>query len=228
VRFDALVFDVLGTVVDEDAALLRAATKLLDSADLDSDVAEVFARLWAAEETQRMDAVRHGERAWASHDELRAEALRFVVSDYPDGDFADDALEEAALFGRQIEPWPDSVAALEAIRGVCPVFALTNGSAATMAEMSDRTGLRWTRLISADEVHTFKPSPQMYEWMRVRGGLDTGRTLFVAAHPWDLDAAKRLGYRTALVLRPGVVGSTGDYDHEARDLNEIAQLVLAV
>ena len=172
-----------------------------------------------------MDAVRHGERPWASHDELRAEALRSVVTNHPEGNFSVDALEEAALFGRRVEPFADSVPAVETMRGDHPVFALTNGSAATMAEMSERTGLEWTQLISADEVQTFKPNPEMYERMRVRGGLEPGRTLFVAAHPWDLDAAKRHGYRTALVLRPGVLRSAGRYDYEARDLNEIAEMV---
>jgi 2-haloacid dehalogenase len=191
VRFGAIVFDVLGTVVDEDAALRRATAELLDSADVDSAVVDAFAQQWAAQETQQMDAVRHAKRSWASHDELRAEALRSVVTNYPDGSFSVGALEEAALFGRQVEPWADFVAALEAMRGDHPVFALTNGSAATMAEMSERTGLEWTQLISADEVRAFKPSPEMYERVRVRGGLEPGRTLFVAAHPWDLDAGSR-------------------------------------
>jgi 2-haloacid dehalogenase len=87
VRFGAIVFDVLGTVVDEDAALRRATAKLLDSADVDSAVVDAFVQQWAAQETQQMDAVRHGERAWASHDELRAEALRSAVTITPTATF---------------------------------------------------------------------------------------------------------------------------------------------
>jgi hypothetical protein len=71
--FDAVVFDVLGTVVDEDAGRLHATTKLLGSPDEGS--AAAFAEQWATRETELVDAVHRGERSWVTQDDLGAEAL---------------------------------------------------------------------------------------------------------------------------------------------------------
>jgi 2-haloacid dehalogenase len=226
-EFDGVVFDVLGTVVDEDAALRRAAADLLEPAHLDAAEVESFARRWEACEAELMDAIGDGARSWSTHDVIRSEALRDVVERLPHDGLSSRALDEAASFGRRIEPFAESVKAVTVLRRDHRVIALTNGTRATMIEMSDRAGLEWTRLISADEVRAFKPSPLMYEQARVGGGLEPGRTLFVAAHPWDLDAAETHGFRTALVLRPGVPSSAGRYDYEVRDLSEIADLLTA-
>lgn len=224
--YEAVVFDVLGTVVDEESARRQAIATLFGSANADGNGVEPFTEAWEALETEWIGAVASENRAWATCDDMRAEALHDVASRHPEILFSTDALTRAALFGRDIQPWADSVHAINALHASCPVFALTNGSAPTMAEMSRRTGLNWTELISADEVETFKPNARMYERPRVRVNVDPRRTLFVAAHPWDLDGAKLHGYKTALVLRPGVIAQSG-YDHVVQDLNGIAALFAA-
>ena len=221
--YDAVVFDVLGTVVDEDAARKRAAATLFASVSSSGDAVEPFALAWDAVESDLIGGVASGRGPWATRDVICLNALQDTVRRHPDVSFSPEALTEAALFGRDIEPWAESVRVIDALRAERPVIALTNGSAPTMAEMSRRAGLRWTELISADEVETFKPNPRMYERLTSRGIADPHTTLFVAAHPWDLDAAARHGYRTALVLRPGVPAQAG-YDHLVDDLDGIAAL----
>lgn len=219
-----MVFDVLGTVVDEESARKTAAAQLLASAASHNDAVR-FAEEWAVSETERIDAVAHGHHPWSSCDEIRADALRTVASRSPDPDLSGDALRAAALFGRDIRPWPDSVEAVDALRSRCPVFALTNGSRSTMTEMFRRTGLAWTELVTADEVCTFKPNARMYERLASATAVHPNTTLYVAAHEWDLDAARGHGYSTALVRRPGVV-EHARFDHIIQDLNEVVGLLI--
>lgn len=219
-----MVFDVLGTVVDEASARRSAAAQLLASTASRDDIVR-FSEEWEGLETQQIDAVAHGHSQWSSCDEIRADALRSVAIRHPRAEWRESTLHTAALFGRDVRPWPDSVRAVDTVRSHCPVFALTNGSRSTITEMSRRTGLTWTKLITADEVGTFKPNARMYERLGSTTSVDPSTTLFVAAHPWDLDAARRHGYNTALVRRPGVV-ERALYDHDVADLDGIVSLFI--
>jgi 2-haloacid dehalogenase len=66
----------------------------------------------------------------------------------------------------------------------------------------------------------------MYLLPSTKLGIDPKDALFVAAHPWDLDGAAEHGYRTALVLRPGVSAPAEAYDYQAVDLGELADLLV--
>lgn len=223
-RYKAVVFDLLGTIVDEVPARRSAVAELLSSTVVHDGVVR-FAEEWEGLETEQIDAVAHGRSQWSSCDEVRADALRAVASHYPRVGFVESALRTAALFGRDARPWPDSVRAVDILRSRCPVFALTNGSRSTITEMSSRTKLTWTELVTADDVGTFKPDARMYERLETVTAVDASTAVFVAAHPWDLDGARRHGYRTALVRRPGVV-ERAMYDHDVQDLNGIVSLFI--
>jgi 2-haloacid dehalogenase len=47
----------------------------------------------------------------------------------------------------------------------------------------------------------------------------------VAAHPWDLRGAAAIGYRTALVRRPGVDDDGAEFDLVVTDLAELADVL---
>ena len=216
----ALVFDVLGTVVDEDASVRRAVSELLG--DVDTPTVDAFAAQWSSRHAGLLEAVRAGERSWSSGDDLRQEALRTTLGEHPHLTPLQDAVHEAATVGHRLEPWPDSVAALARLARRFPVIALTNGGAEQSSVMSERAGLSWTHLLTADEVERFKPDPAAYRLPLERHDLEPSTTLFVAAHPWDLDGAAGHGYRTALVRRPGVTAPRGAYDLQVGDLGELA------
>jgi 2-haloacid dehalogenase len=66
-----------------------------------------------------------------------------------------------------------------------------------------RGGLTWHSVISGELVHAYKPDPAEYRFALDTLALDLGRSLMVAAHPWDLRAARTHGLRTAYVERAG-------------------------
>ena len=218
--FRALVFDVLGTVVDEDASVRQAVSQLLG--EVDTPAVDEFAAQWSGRHAGLLEAVRAGERSWSSGDDLRQEALRTTLGEHPHLTPPADAVYEAATVGYRLEPWPDSVAALARLSRRLPVIAMTNGGAEQSSVMSERAGLTWTHLLTADEVERFKPDPAAYRLPLERYDLEPSTTLFVAAHPWDLDGAAGHGYRTALVRRPGVTAPRDAYDLQVGDLGELA------
>ncbi|GAA4684445.1 haloacid dehalogenase type II [Frondihabitans cladoniiphilus] len=231
-RPTALVFDVLGTVVDEDGTVIRASAALLAGSTARTPIAtsraeaEAFAQEWMARHSADLQAVVAGDRPWLSGDALRREALESTLTMHPEVRPTPEGLDEAANVGYRLDPWPDSVAAINRLADVYTVIALTNGGTEQTEAMSERAGINWTHVLTGDDARQFKPHPAMYRLPLDEYRLDPEVTLFVAAHPWDLDAAAEAGYRTALVLRPEVEAPADAYDLQVADLGALADALL--
>ena len=198
-----LVFDVLGTLLDEDAGQLRAAEEVAGA-----DAARLVDR-WQAAFSAAVTEVREGRRPYAPSEVLHAAALRtdavgaVAVDAVAGGRLTDDQVQRLATSGRRLAPFPEVVAALDRLGRSAALVALTNAGSAQAFAMSAAAGLRWTMLVSGETVRAYKPDPRMYQHVLATLELDPARCLFVAAHPWDLDAAARHGFRTGYLDRAG-------------------------
>jgi 2-haloacid dehalogenase len=99
--------------------------------------------------------------------------------------------------------WPDVAAATAALRRDRLVAGVSNGDLDSLARLANTNAISWDIVLSTGAVRTFKPAPTAYRFAIDTLRLDPARTLFVAAHPWDLRAAAEHGFRTAYVARPG-------------------------
>lgn len=112
----------------------------------------------------------------------------------------------AAMAG--IAPFPDVAEGLDALQSAGWVtMALTNSASAAVNAQVDNNGLRplFDHVVSVDEVGVFKPSPRVYEHAAVVADADPSSMWMVAAHDWDLAAARATGMHTAFVKRPHMV-----------------------
>ena len=139
-------------------------------------------------------------------------------------------VERLATFGRRLEPFPEVVDALERLASSYALVALTNAGTAQAFAMSRFAGLRWTTLISGETVGAFKPDRRMYEHALRALDLEPGESVFVAAHPWDLDAAATHGFGTAYVDRahssPSELAAYAQrFEHVAVDLAALVALL---
>jgi 2-haloacid dehalogenase len=220
-----VVFDVLGTVVDEDGTVGREAGELLAAGGRPPQELSSFLEEWEREQRSRMDAIRTAGAAWTDSDTIRGTALRDVIRSRG-WDVPESAVAALATVGHRLDAWPDSAAALETLSHHLAVVALTNGSFSQMTDTFVHAGLRWTLVLSADLVRTFKPAAAMYQLPPIHLRLPTEQMLFVAAHPWDLDAAAAQGYRTALIRRPGTSAENDDrFDLSVATIGDLADLV---
>jgi len=218
-----LVFDVLGTLLDEDAGQLASA------ADVIGADASAFVGRWQEVFHHGVEAVQEGRRPYASSEVLHAEAVAAVAAEKGEPLTAAQ-VERLATFGRRLEPFPEVVDALERLASSYALVALTNAGTAQAFAMSRFAGLRWTTLISGETVGAFKPDRRMYEHALRALDLEPGESVFVAAHPWDLDAAATHGFRTAYVDRahssPSELAAYAQrFDHVAVDLAALVALL---
>lgn len=209
---DTVVFDVLGTLVDQDGGLRQALRGLVP----DVESAVVRWQQHVAAEHRRVVA---GDRAYVPADVLDREAAAQLVGERR----ADDL---AAVTGR-LHAWPDTAELLSRLAAHHEVVALSNADHTTLLRLCAHAGLRWHAAISTEAVASYKPDPAVYRLAIERVGRPPERILMVAAHAWDLRGARAAGMRTAFLPRPGadVPVPADGVDHHLADAAELVALL---
>ncbi|MFD3685755.1 haloacid dehalogenase type II [Nocardiopsis sp. NPDC058631] len=195
---EAVVFDVLGTLVDEPGGLRAGIRDALPASGGES-VDDLLA-LWQRHVETEQQSIARGDRAYADTGVVDGEAARRVAARAGISDPA--AIARLATAGQRLSPWHDSVAALERLARRFPVLGLSNASRTALLRLNAHAGLRWHQVLSAEAVSAYKPAPEVYRLAIDAAGCPPGRVLMVAAHAWDLRGARASGMRTAYVRRP--------------------------
>ena len=90
--------------------------------------------------------------------------------------------------------------------------ALSNGSIDMLRNISNNANLVWDYVISAEMFGTYKPDPKVYIGAASVLDLPPENIIMVAAHKYDLEAAKAQGMHTAFIMRLEEFGSLRDFD----------------
>lgn len=220
---EVVVFDVLGTMVDETSGI---RTGIREVAPGFGDVDELVA-LWQQHVEDEQQCIARGRRAYANSEVIDEEAARRVADRAGVTDPA--AIARLAAAGQRLPAWGDSVAGLERLARHFPVLGLSNAGRAALLRLNAHAGLRWHQALSAEAASAYKPAPEVYQLAIDSAGCPPERILMVAAHAWDLRGAQATGMRTAYVQRP--VGdpptSTDVFGWQFSGLSELADELAA-
>jgi len=194
-EYRAFLFDAYGTLFDVHSVVLRAGTGL--AGDL-----QAFSRLWRQKQL---------EFTW----------LRALMDRYQDFWHITEAALRTALAQLQMDAseaqirqlldaylapvaFPDAIIALDAL---CddPLAILSNGTPKMLEAAVRNNALEsyFSSVISADQVKTYKPSPQVYELGPQALDLPAEEILFVSSNAWDAAGAKAFGYSVCWCNRSG-------------------------
>jgi len=219
-ELDVIVFDILGTMVDEPGGIRRGLRSLLP--DVDEPATSELLAVWSRYVDEQQQEVVAGRRPYADSAVIDLEAATRVAADAGIRD--PEAVRALAASAQRLEPWPDSPRALDRIASRYAVVGLSNASSSALTRISAHAGLRWHQALSAEAAQTYKPDPDVYRLAITNAGCSPDRLLMVAAHAWDLRGAQAVGMRTAYVERP--VGdppsATDSFDLYARSLDDLA------
>ena len=208
----ALTFDVFGTVVDWRTPVNREARALGEAKGLDGVDWGEFADEWRNGYRPAMERVNSGGRPWTTLDVLNREILDEVAAGFGMTGLSEAEKDDLNGVWQCLDPWPDSVSGLARIRERFLVAALSNGSMAMLANLSRHAGLSWDCVLSVEIFRRYKPNPVVYWGAAHLLALPAENVMMVAAHKYDLEAAKRQGMQTALVSRPDEFGPQGQVD----------------
>jgi len=229
---EALLFDVFGTVVDWRTSLIR---QLGDFGRANGLTADWFSLAddWRAQYEPAMKKVRDGQRPWTSLERLHRESLDDLLPRYGLGALNDVQRQKLVMSWHFLDPWPDSVAGLTRLKRRYIIGTLSNGGVRLLTDMARYAGLPWDVILSSDNFRHYKPDPSVY--LGAAELLDTApaNIMLVAAHNYDLAAARSHGFKTAFVARPTEYGprqshdfkAESDWDFVAKDFEELASQV---
>jgi 2-haloacid dehalogenase len=219
----ALVFDVFGTLVDWRTAVTSALERTIAPADPGA-----FADEWRGCWLALTGEVLKRQRDWRSFDGLGEVSLDALLADH-ETDVEPEERAELLAAWRRLDPWPDVREGLEALHADRITAALSNGNMSLLVALARHGSLRFDCLLSAELVETYKPAREVYELAPRLLGLAPDEVMLVAAHPFDLQGARRAGLRSAFVDRPLEYGPGSppredpDADFSVSDLNALAR-----
>lgn len=228
-QIQALLFDVFGTVVDWRNAIIREGEILNRSHDLDVDWAR-FADRWRGMYQPALEEVRSGARPWTVLDVLHRESLDTLVDEFGLQNLDEHQRDHLNRVWHRLDPWPDSISGLTRLKKRYIIAPLSNGNVSLLVNMAKHAGLPWDVILGAEVAGHYKPQPQAYLTAARLLDLPAAQCMMVAAHNDDLEAAARLGFRTAFIARPSEHGphqqsdlaAAGNWDYSINGIDELA------
>lgn len=229
---EVLFFDVLGTMVDWRGSIAAETHAFLERNGRGDIDPAAFADAWVGRYDASVDPVRAGERPFVSLDQVNRENLDATLEQFglAPGAFPPGELEQLNLAWHRLRAWPDLAEGLSRLRSRFIVAPLSDGHTRLLVDVSRHNGLSWDAVVGADIAQTYKPVPRAYLGACELLDVKPGNAMLVAAHGYDLEAARKCGLKTAHIARSnagdpskaGKPGSREGWDYSCKDLLDLA------
>jgi 2-haloacid dehalogenase len=224
----ALFFDVFGSMVDWRTSVAREVEKILGALGYKLDWT-ALADAWRGEYQPGLEEVRSGRHAFAKLDVLHRQGLERLLPRFELQNLSDEVLADLTLVWHRLDAWPDVPAALARLSQKFWLAPVSNGNISLMVDLARRNNFLWDAILGAEIAQDYKRKPGVYLASCAAFDLAPTQCMMVAAHSNDLDAAAKLGLRTAHTARPDEYGpNTGEgaptvpVDFAAKNLADLA------
>ncbi len=208
-RFDAVAFDLYGTLLDIGGLAARMEP-------LVGDRAEGLLADWRREQ---LAASRECNRAgrYEPWDRVTAAALERVAPDLPEH-----ARSRLCGLWWTVPAHDDAAETLADLRAAgSRVVILSNGTREMIERALAAGALTVDRILSADDVAVYKTDPRVYALLDRLAA--PARTLFVSSNGWDAEGARRNGRTVAWIDRGGEPPAVAP-DFRVAALREVGEL----
>ena len=231
----ALTFDTGGTVLDWHTGFRDAFETAGRRHGIDRDWSQIANRFRRLSMEMMLDLGADGPPGY-NFDEAHALCLEKLLRE--EGLDAFDYADRHRIAWEaphRLAAWTDVREGLAALRTRYIVASFTLLSYRLVIDTSRENGLSWDAVLSCEGLGVYKLLPEAYLRAAKRLQLVPEECLMVACHPFDLDAAAKVGFRTALIRRPKEWGSntadrpeqpiSGTYDVEVDSCAELAAVI---
>lgn len=201
-NFTHLTFDCYGTLIDWETGILHAVKAVLAQRGVvatNAQILELYAQYEAAEEAGAYQPYRAVLRKVMAH---MATALGFAPTE-----------ADLASLPDSVGHWPafsDTVAALQQLQTRYKLVIISNIDDALFAESNKLLQVTFDDIITAQQVGSYKPARQNFQFALKRLGVPQSQVLHVAQSLYhDHVPAKELGFTTVWVNRKSILPNTG-------------------
>ncbi|KAH8434406.1 uncharacterized protein LDX57_012053 [Aspergillus melleus] len=199
----ALVFDLMGTCTDWKTSICTALSQSPSLGPrLEAKQAE-FAADWRAGFFDEIHARFQSGAGSEDIDLTHRRVLDRLLRQYG----IDDALvdeterERLVLSWHSQVAWPDAVEAISRLKEQYTMVVLANGTTRLQLDIIRSSGLPFHTLFSSQLLGLTKPDPAIYRKALDLLQVSPHEAAMVAAHAYDLRAAKQVGMRTVYIRR---------------------------
>ncbi len=215
-KIKVLAFDVFGTVVDWHGSIAHE----IDQLNLDVNGDE-FALAWRQGYKPAMQKVRSGKLGWTVLDDLHRLILDEILLRFNITNLTEQQKQHINKVWHRLAPCPDSAEGLTRLKSKFTICTLSNGGIGLLTNMAKRAGLPWNCILSAEIFRKYKPDPEVYLGVANIFDLAPEEVMMVAAHHYDLAAARDCGLATAYIERPFEFGRQNAKDVSAKPENTL-------
>lgn len=203
-----LAFDTGGTILDWHGGLSRALAEAGRRRGIERDWGEVVNEY----RRRSLGTIVNQIGPRFNFDDVHRDQLDRVLNDK--GLSAFDAADRDRIWRTwfALDAWPDFVPALERLRRKYPCVSFTLLTPAMVMAVSRKNGIDWDCIISCEMLGVYKVRPEAYRATAKLLQLEPAEILMVACHNFDLDAARKEGFKTCFVKRPDEWGLAGPPD----------------
>jgi 2-haloacid dehalogenase len=212
IRIEAVLFDTFGTVCDFYHPMKRAFEALAHGMGVECDAGRMAIEWRTAYIISTFNQA-VSESEFRPLRDINRENLMTVVEKWFPESLPDSMINALNQVWEQLDPWPDAVAGLHAIRKHAIIAPLSNGNFADMVRLSRHAGLPWDIILGSSISGCYKPHPQTYLKSVAALNLRPEQVCMVAAHQADLAYAAGHGMQTAFVTRPDEFGGPVKPEH---------------
>jgi 2-haloacid dehalogenase len=224
-RFDWLSFDCYGTLIDWETGILGYLRPLLRAKGCALTDAQILALYSEVEPRQQAGNYRSYREVLAGVVRDFARELRFEVSEGEANGMAESI--------RGWQPFSDTVAGLQRLHSRYKLAVLSNIDDDLFAYTAPKLEVPLDAVVTAQQVHSYKPSLNNFEALLRRYAIPRERLLHVAESLYhDVVPAQSLGITTVWVNRQVGKGAAASKlaevkpDLEVPDVGRLAELAL--
>jgi len=105
--------------------------------------------------------------------------------------------------GPKTEAWKDASLGLKMLRSKFILIGISNAPTSFVIKTTRQDDLTFDTVLCADVTRAFKPDPRVYQIpiQTLKAGSNPEEIAMVAAHPYELEAARKYGLRTIFISR---------------------------
>ncbi len=220
----ALTFDTGGTILDWHNGFKLGFENIKKKYALDFDSAS-FANLMREKSIKKVTSQSYEKLI--NFDKAHELAVEEIVKEKKLDISSEDKKSLHSTFPSKLKVWPDFLEPFNSMKRnyYCISFTLLSNRLVYMNSKSNN--IYWDLVLSCESLEVYKPSVEAYTKTSKLLQFEPDECLMVACHSFDLNAAKKAGFRTAFVKRDKEWGHNtkinvdGDYDFVVDNFSQL-------
>jgi 2-haloacid dehalogenase len=224
-QFEVLSFDCYGTLIDWENGIISALKTILSNHDInisEQQILELFAQRESIQEAGDYLKYREVLKRVVQNFGIK---LKFTPTE--------SELDSVAESIQNWQPFPDTVEALKALKSRYKLAIISNIDNDLFDYTVKKLEVEFDWIITAEQVKSYKPSLQNFEFAIQKMGISPDKLLHVAQSIYhDIVPAKTMGLTAVWVNRRqgkdgfgATVPATGNPDLEVPDLKSLVSLM---